>query len=101
MEHGNQENPEQPVRVRMPRGKELIGFIESRLAGNKLKVRCQDDKYRICRIPGKIKKRVWIKEDDYIILEPWDIQGDRFANVIWKYTPAQVSALRKKGVLNF
>ena len=52
------------VRVRLPRGKELLGIVESKLAGNKLKVRCSDKKYRICRIPGRIKKYVWIKDDD-------------------------------------
>lgn len=94
------ENQEQPMRVRTPRGKELLGVVEATLGANKLKVRCQDDKYRICRIPGRMKKFIWIKEGDVIILEPWEIQGDKFADVLWKYTPAQANWLRNKGILN-
>ena len=89
------------VRVRLPRGKELLGIVESKLAGNKLKVRCSDKKYRICRIPGRIKKYVWIKDDDIILMQPWDIKGDQFADVVIKYTPSQANWLRNKGFLNF
>jgi len=90
---------EEVIRVRMPKGKEVFGLVESILGGNKLNVRCQDEKIRICRIPGRLKKRMWIKVGDVVIVEPWDIQGDERGDVIWKYTTAQVSWLRKKGVL--
>ncbi len=96
MEH---QQGEQPIRVRTPRGKEILAIVEATLGANKLKIRCQDDKYRIGRIPGKMKKRIWMKEGDAVLVEPWDIQGDKFANVIWKYTPAQSEWLRRKGIL--
>ncbi len=90
---------EQIQRVRTPRGKEVLGIIESLLGANKLRVRCQDDKIRICRIPGKLRKRVWMRENDVIIVEPWEIQGEKFGDAIWKYTPAQAEWLRRKGIL--
>ena len=93
------ENEEQPIRVRTPRGREILGVVEATLGANKLKVRCQDEKYRICRIPGKMKKRIWIREGDVIILEPWEIQGDKSADVIWKYTPSQADWLRRRNIL--
>ncbi len=94
------ENTGPPVRVRMPRGNEILAVVEATLGANKLKVRCQDEKYRIGRIPGKMKKRIWMREGDVVLTEPWDIQGDKFCNVIWKYTPSQADWLRNKGILN-
>jgi translation initiation factor 1A len=90
---------EQVVRVRMPRGKETFGIVDQTLGGNKLRVRYQDDKVRICRIPGKMRKRVWIRIGDVVLVEPWDIQGDKSGDVIWRYTPAQVDHMRRKNIL--
>lgn len=85
--------------MRLPRGKETLGIVDQTLGGNKLRVRCQDDKVRICRIPGKLRKRVWMKIGDVIIVEPWDIKGDEFGDATWKYTPAQVDYMRRRGIL--
>lgn len=90
---------QEPVRVRTPRGKETLGVVESMLGSNKLMVRCQDNKIRLCRIPGRLRKRVWIKEGDVVLIKPWDIQGDKRGDVIMKYTHTQTSWLRKKGIL--
>lgn len=69
------------------------------LGANKLQVRCQDDKIRICRIPGKLRKRIWIKKGDVVLVEPWEIQGERSGDIIWKYNPTEASWLRRKSVL--
>lgn len=90
---------EQTQRVRLPREGEMLGVIESMLGTNKVLVRCQDNKMRITRIPGKMKKRIWMRENDAIIIKPWDIQGDKKADVIWVYNPTQRSWLRRKGIL--
>ena len=90
---------EEVFRVRMPRGKEVLGIVEAMLGANKLHVRCQDNKIRICRIPGKMRKRVWIRENDAVIIEPWSIQGDKSGDVIWRYSPTEAGWLRRKGIL--
>ncbi len=90
---------QQPLRVRTPRGKETLGIIEALLGVNRLKVRCQDNKIRICRIPGKLRKRRWMKQGNIIIVKPWDIQGDERGDAIWVYSSTEVSWLRRKGVL--
>ncbi len=91
--------PDQIGRVRTPQGTEVLGVIEAMLGNNKLRVRCQDDKIRICRIPGKLRKRVWMHEGEVIIVAPWKIQGDTNGDAIWRYTAAQVMWLKKKGIL--
>lgn len=89
----------QEVRVKIPRGKQLLGIVDTMLGTNKLRVRCQDEKVRICRIPGRIKRRLWLKEGDVVLVEPWEIQGDTNGDVIWKYTKTEISALQRKGIL--
>ena len=52
----------------------------------------------MARIPGKMKKRIWIREGDVVIIVPWDFQNDK-ADVIWRYTGPQVDWLQRKGFL--
>ncbi|HLG29339.1 MAG TPA: translation initiation factor eIF-1A [Candidatus Brocadiales bacterium] len=99
MYNRNSGSPEQFERVRVPRGKEILGIIESMLGANKMRVRCQDNKIRICRIPGRLRKRIWMREGDTVLIEPWSIQGDKSADIVYKYNPTQASWLRRKGIL--
>lgn len=85
--------------MRKPRQGEVLGIVEALMGANKLKVRCQDDKMRLCRIPGKLRKRVWIKEGDIVLVKPWGIQGDKKGDILIKYRAAEASWLRKKGIL--
>ncbi len=94
----NNEQPEM-FRIRKPRSGEVLGIIEAMMGANKLMVRCQDEKMRLCRIPGKLRKRVWMHEGDYVLIRPWDIQGEKNADILVKYNPTQASWLRRKGFL--
>ena len=50
-----QEKIQQEIsRIRLPRGKEVMGVIEQRHEGRRKKARCVDGKDRICRIPGRL-----------------------------------------------
>jgi translation initiation factor 1A len=89
----------QDFRIKTPRGREVLGIVESMLGANKLRVRCQDNKIRICRIPGRLRKRIWMKEGDVVLVEPWSIQGDKSGDIVYKYNPTQASWLRRKGIL--
>jgi len=64
-----------------------------------MRVRCLDEKTRICRIPGRLKRRLWVRSGDLVIVERWEFSGDDKGDVIYKYTNAQVSFLKKKGYL--
>ncbi len=95
-----EENEQQEfIRIRKPRPGEILGIVEALMGTNKLKVRCQDDKIRLCRIPGKMRKRVWMREGDIVLIKPWDIQGDKSADILVKYNPTQASWLRRRGIL--
>jgi translation initiation factor 1A len=74
---------------------EILGIVESMLSANRVKVRSMDGKTRLGRIPGKMKKRVWLRVGDVIIVVPWT-QDDK-ADIIWRYQGTQVEWLKKNG----
>lgn len=92
----NQENS--AIRVKLPKNNEVIGIIEQRLGGNKMRVNCLDGKSRVCRVPGRLKRKLWLRPENVIIIEPWELDDDK-GDVLYKYTPTQVHWLRKKGYL--
>jgi len=91
---------EEPIsRVRLPKGTETLGLVEQRVGGSRMVVKCFDGKTRMCRIPGRLKKFLWVRERDIIIVEPWEFGGDEKGDVVFKYRINQVEFLRKKGHL--
>lgn len=89
------------MRVRVPNASkgEVLGFVESMLGANRIRVRCMDGVVRIGRIPGKMKKRTWIREGDVVIVVPWSFQDEK-ADVKWRYWGQHISWLRDRGYLN-
>jgi translation initiation factor 1A len=85
-------------KIRVPRQGEVLGVVEQRLGFNKMYVRCMDKKIRVGRVPGR-KRRLWVREGDLVLLQPWSVQGDIKADIIFRYTRTQAGWLRKKGVL--
>ena len=99
-EIARQEELQQEIRrIKTPRGNQSFGIIEQRLAASRLRVKCLDGKSRICRIPGKLRRRLWVREKDIVIVEPWEFGGDEKGNVIFKYSKSQIDFLREKGYL--
>jgi len=90
---------EEISRIRIPKEGELLGIVELMLGSDKLRVQCNDGKERIVRIPGRLRKRVWIRVGDLILIQPWKVMSDRRADVIWRYTQTQARWLEKKGYL--
>ncbi len=86
-------------RVKLPQGRETLGICEQRVGGSRMKVRCLDGKNRICRIPGRLKRKLWVREGDILLIEPWELGGDAKGDVLFKYKPIQVKFLKKRGLL--
>jgi len=96
------EQPIEPtvLRVRIPQGKEVLGIVQQRLGGSRMKVLCLDSKERICRIPGRLRRALWVRENDVVIIEPWELGGEDKGDVVYKYrSKAEVAFLKKKGYL--
>jgi len=93
------EGAEPTFRLRLPRGNEIMGVVTGRLGGSRFAVYCADKKERMCRVPGKIKHEVWVKEGDIVIIEPWSVEGDKKGDIVWRYTRIQSYQLKKQGKL--
>lgn len=91
-----QEQPE--FRIKIPRNREVLGFIEQRLGGSRMRVRCLDGKTRICRVPGRLKRKLWIREGDLLLVEPWEYDNEK-GDIIFKYQSNQLDWLKRKGYL--
>ena len=90
---------EEIIRVRMPRNDETIGVVTAMLGGGRLEAKCEDGFTRICRIPGKIKRRLWIKPGYLILVKPWSVQKEERADVVWLYSKAQAFWLKRNGYI--
>ena len=88
------------IRVKMPnkRVNEMFALAEQILGGRRVTVLCADGETRMARIPGKMRRRQWVRDGDLIIVWPWDFQ-DAKADVKHRYTKTQAMYLSRKGVL--
>jgi translation initiation factor 1A len=91
-------NNEQRVRVRLPRNGELIGIIEQRVGGSRMLIKCSDGKVRNCKVPGRLKRALWLREGDTVIVKPWEFDNGK-ADVLFKYNPSDAQFLRERGYL--
>lgn len=92
-------NGEEIIRTRVPKGDEVFGIVEQLLGYCKMYVRCSDNKIRICRVPGRLQRYMWIKRGDFVLIKPWEVQSDKRGDVLYKYTRTQVYWLKSKGLL--
>lgn len=99
---GNTPQTEEVItRVRTPNKKEheQLAIVIQLMGGDQVKVLCEDGEERQLRIPGKLKKRVWLRENDIIIAKLWDFQPSK-GDVIWRYIGNQITWLKRKGYLD-
>jgi translation initiation factor 1A len=83
----------------LPVANDVLGIAIRMLGFDRVLVKCQDGHERLCRIRGKMKRRVWIRQGDIVLVSPWDFQSDKRGDVIWRYKRNQAEWLRKKRYL--
>jgi translation initiation factor 1A len=83
----------------LPSANDILGVAIKLLGFDRVLVKCQDGHERLCRIRGKMKRRVWIREGDIVLVSPWDFQTDKRGDIFWRYTKAQAETLRRKGYI--
>ena len=93
------EEPTGPIRVRTPKANQVLGKVENRAGGNRMIVSCFDGKTRNCRVPGRLKRKLWIRPGNIVLVEPWEFEGDKKGDIIHSYKPTAVQWLERKGFL--
>ncbi len=86
-------------KLKMPDQGELIGTVSKIAGASKFFVDCTDGKQRLCAIPGRFRRRFWIKENDVVIVKPWMVQGDQRGDIVWRYSALDVNKLRDKHII--
>ena len=92
------QNNEANLRVTLPykpKG-EMFAVAETFQGGSRLQLICEDGERRMGRIPGKLRRRMWVRENDLLIIVPWSFQDSK-ADVKFRYTPTQTSNLKRLG----
>jgi len=90
------------TRVKMPNRKEgeMFARIVEILGNDRMRVFCEDKKYRIGRIRGKIKKRVWFRIGDLGLVNPYDWEtesADKLGKceIFWRYKANEIAWLER------
>ena len=84
----------------LPAEGEVLGIVTRLLGYDRILVKCTDGKVRLCRIRGKMKRRVWIRMNDTVLVAPWDFQSDERGDIVWRYTKGQAESLKSEGYFN-
>ncbi len=94
------EGGEEVGRLPLPRRSrgEVFGIASQLLGAARIRVMCEDSVSRMGRITGKMKKKMWIREGDLLILRPWGFQEGK-ADILFRYSRTQAQYLARRNLL--
>ena len=81
---------------RLPKMDEQFAIVKEGHGGSRFSVLCTDGKIRLMRVPGKFKRRMWVRTRDIVIIKPWMVQGDIKCDLVYRYLPSERMWLYKK-----
>ena len=90
-------NASSPIikRARTRKHGQLYAVVREMSGGSRMRAHCEDGLTRMIRIGGKLKRRMWCRVDDLIIVQPWVIQEDKKADLVYRYLPAQRNWMKR------
>ncbi len=83
-------------KIKLPKKDEMFAVVVEMSGGSRMRALCADNKTRMIRIGGKLKKRMWCRENDLIIVKPWVIQSDQKAALVYRYLPTERNRVLNK-----
>jgi translation initiation factor 1A len=91
---------EEVGRLPLPRRSrgEIFGIANQLLGAARIRVMCEDSVSRMGRITGKMKKKMWIREGDLLILRPWGFQEGK-ADILFRYSRTQATYLSRRNLI--
>ena len=81
--------------IKLPEDEEMFGRVIKMMGGENVMVKCDDNVARRGRIRGKLKRRVWIRDNDIVIIAPWDFKDSERGDIVWRFTLPQVEWLKE------
>ncbi len=94
------EGGEEVGRLPLPRRQrgEVFGIASQLLGAARIRVMCEDSVSRMGRITGKMKKKMWIREGDLLVVRPWGFQEGK-ADILFRYSRTQSQYLQRRNLL--
>ncbi|MGB9725426.1 MAG: translation initiation factor aIF-1A [Fervidicoccaceae archaeon] len=77
----------------------IICVVEKILGGDHFVAKCADGMRRMTRIPGRLRRRMWIREGDVVLVAPWEMQADKKGDLVYKYSSSEVRKLAHKNLI--
>ena len=84
---------------KLPSGDQQYAVVREMSGGSRMVALCEDGNNRMVRIPGSLKRRMWTRVNDIILIKPWPVQGDRKADLVYRYLPAERNWLKKRKMI--
>lgn len=78
---------------------QVYGKVEKLLGDMRCSVVCGDGRTRVCKIRGKMKRRVWINAGDIVLVCLREFQDGK-GDLIHKYNSAEAALLKEQHVFN-
>lgn len=91
--------PDELEEIPEPGPTDVYGVVVKLVGNDRVLVDCSDGKRRLCRIRGQLRRRIWIREGDLVLVSPWDFQSDTRGDIWWRFTRGQASKLAERGIL--
>ncbi len=82
-------------KIQLPEEGELLGRVIKLLGNSQVLVKCTDGVTRRGRIRGKLRRRIWIRDNDIVIIVPWDFKETERGDILWRFTLPQVDWLKQ------
>lgn len=82
----------------MPSEGQVICVVEEMIGADHVKVRCADGYMRICRIPGRFRRKRWISEGDVVLVMPWDFQPTK-GDILHRYEKDEIRRLLSMNIV--
>jgi len=82
-------------RAKTPKSGQQYAVVREMSGGSRMLAMCEDGNMRMIRIGGKFKKRMWCRVQDLIIIQPWVVQTEGKADLVYRYLPAERNWLKR------
>ena len=86
-------------KTKLPTRDEQFAVVMEMSGGSRLTAMCEDGNTRMVRIGGKFKKRMWVRMNDLILIKPWPVQGDKKADLVYRYLPTERKWIINRDIL--
>lgn len=77
---------------------EIFAVANQLMGAGRIRVVCEDNQPRMGRITGRLKKKMWIREGDLLVVSPWEFQTGK-ADIMFRYTRTQAMYMSRKKLL--